>query len=304
MLIELVQRRPHLRLAADRAGRWSGGRRAWDNQGARDALLTSRQGRARRAPRSRSGARHRWSSFAVERYRFFGRRRDLALLIVLPIALPGIVTGIALDSAYQPVINRSGSKGLFWVIVGPRDVLRRASSTTTVLARLRRWAGTSRRRAPTSSATCLADVPATSPSRSSGRRCSPAALLAFALVLRRDHRHRRSPPDPDIRTLPIWIFRTCSGPTRLRSINVVAAVLIVAVGRPDLSPSGSPPTPPRVAASSRRRLLLPLPIAQERRGGIPHRSAASSSRRQAIPESASGQPGCRVRGHLGMVIRR
>ena len=40
------------------------------------------------------------SAFAVQRYRFFGRDA-VSLLVVLPIALPGIVTGIALNSAFN-----------------------------------------------------------------------------------------------------------------------------------------------------------------------------------------------------------
>jgi putative spermidine/putrescine transport system permease protein len=40
------------------------------------------------------------ASLAVHRFKFFGRE-SLNLMIVLPIALPGIVTGIALLSAYK-----------------------------------------------------------------------------------------------------------------------------------------------------------------------------------------------------------
>jgi putative spermidine/putrescine transport system permease protein len=40
------------------------------------------------------------TALAVHRFRFFGRD-TLSLLVVLPIALPGIVTGIALNSAFN-----------------------------------------------------------------------------------------------------------------------------------------------------------------------------------------------------------
>jgi len=40
------------------------------------------------------------AAMAVHRYKFFGRD-TLSLLIVLPIALPGIVTGLALNSAFR-----------------------------------------------------------------------------------------------------------------------------------------------------------------------------------------------------------
>ena len=53
------------------------------------------------------------ASFALTRHRFFGRDA-VSLVIVLPIALPGIVTGIALSSGFQRVgINLS----LFTLVV-------------------------------------------------------------------------------------------------------------------------------------------------------------------------------------------
>ncbi|HKO85915.1 MAG TPA: ABC transporter permease, partial [Actinomycetota bacterium] len=74
---------------------WS---RALDNPGARAALWTS--------VKAAAGATvvalllGTLLSFAVQRFRFFGRE-TLSLLVVLPIALPGIVTGIALQSAFR-----------------------------------------------------------------------------------------------------------------------------------------------------------------------------------------------------------
>ena len=47
-------------------------------------------------------------AFAVSRYRFFGRE-SISFLFVLPIALPGIVTGIALNSAFTPCCRTSAS---------------------------------------------------------------------------------------------------------------------------------------------------------------------------------------------------
>ena len=40
------------------------------------------------------------AAFGVHRFRFFGRDA-ISLLLVLPLALPGIITGIALNSAFQ-----------------------------------------------------------------------------------------------------------------------------------------------------------------------------------------------------------
>ncbi len=48
------------------------------------------------------------AAFAVQRYRFFGRS-TVSFLVVLPIALPGIVTGIALNAAFSNVLGRWAS---------------------------------------------------------------------------------------------------------------------------------------------------------------------------------------------------
>ena len=89
---------------------------AWDNAGARDALWTSvKAGLGATLIALVLGT---MIAFAVQRFRFFGRD-TLSLLVLLPIALPGIVTGIALDSAWRSVIEPLGlGKGLFSVIVG------------------------------------------------------------------------------------------------------------------------------------------------------------------------------------------
>ena len=53
------------------------------------------------------------AAFAVHRFRFFGRNA-VSFLLVLPIALPGIVTAIALRSSIE-ILASSGQVGLFGV---------------------------------------------------------------------------------------------------------------------------------------------------------------------------------------------
>src|SRR4051812_36037518 len=66
---------------------------AWDNQGARDGLAASlKAGLGATAIALVLGT---MAAFAVQRFRFFGRS-TVSFLVILPIALPGIVTGIAL----------------------------------------------------------------------------------------------------------------------------------------------------------------------------------------------------------------
>jgi len=71
--------------------------KAWHNHGARDALLTSvKAGLGATAIALLLGT---LAATAVSRYRFFGRE-TISFLLILPIALPGIVTGMALNSTF------------------------------------------------------------------------------------------------------------------------------------------------------------------------------------------------------------
>ena len=54
------------------------------------------------------------AAIAVSRYRFFGRE-SISFLVILPLALPGIVTGMALNTTFRTL---GVDLGLFTVIVG------------------------------------------------------------------------------------------------------------------------------------------------------------------------------------------
>jgi putative spermidine/putrescine transport system permease protein len=87
--------------------------KAFENQGARDALGTSlKVGLLATAIALVLGT---LASFAVARHRFFGRE-TISFLVVLPIALPGIVTGVALSNTFTQVFGIDLS--LFTVVVG------------------------------------------------------------------------------------------------------------------------------------------------------------------------------------------
>jgi putative spermidine/putrescine transport system permease protein len=75
-------------------------RRAFENTGARDALVVSVQ--TALGATAVAMLLGMLAAMAVHRFAFFGRE-TLSLLIVLPIALPGIVTGIALNAAFRQV---------------------------------------------------------------------------------------------------------------------------------------------------------------------------------------------------------
>ena len=195
---------------------------AWDNSGARDALWTSvRAGLGATAIALVLGT---MVSFAVQRFKFFGRD-TLSLLIVLPIALPGIVTGIALDSAWRSVIEPLGlGKGLFSVIVGHATFCV-VTVYNNVLARLRRTG--------TNLEDASADLGA-SPGQTFRYVTFPlirsallaGGLLAFALSFD-EIIVTTFTAGPGITTLPIWIFNNLFRPNQAPVVNVVAAILIV-----------------------------------------------------------------------------
>jgi putative spermidine/putrescine transport system permease protein len=75
------------------------------------------------------------AALAVQRYRFFGRE-TISFVVILPIALPGIVTGMALNSTFQTFgIDLS----LFTIVVGHATFCV-VIVYNNVLARLRRSA--------------------------------------------------------------------------------------------------------------------------------------------------------------------
>jgi len=196
--------------------------RAWESQGARDALWTSvKAGLGATAIALVLGT---MVSFAVARFRFFGRD-SISLLIVLPIALPGIVTGIALDSAYQTAIRPMGvEKGLFWVIVGHATFCV-VVVYNNVLARLRRLGGNFEEAsadlgADTFQTFRFVTFPLIRSALFAG------GLLAFALSFD-EIIVTTFTAGPGVQTLPIWIFNNLFRPNQAPVINVVAAVLIV-----------------------------------------------------------------------------
>jgi len=196
--------------------------RAFSNAGVRDALWTSvKAGLGATAVALVLGS---LVAFAVQRYRFFGRD-TISLLVVLPIALPGIVTGIALDTAFRSVMTPLGiGKGLFSVIVGHATFCV-VVVYNNVLARLRRMGG--------SLTEASADLGAdgwqtfryvTFPVLRSALLAG--ALLAFGLSFD-EIIVTTFTAGPGVQTLPIWIFNNLFRPNQAPVINVVAAVLIV-----------------------------------------------------------------------------
>lgn len=164
------------------------------------------------------------AAFAVQRYRFFGRSA-INFLVVLPITLPGIVTGIALNATFVNVLTPLGaSLGIGTVIVGHATFCI-VIVYNNVQARLRRM-GTSLEEASSDLGASpwqtfwLVTFPQVRGALAAG------ALLAFALSFD-EIVVTTFTAGPAVQTLPIWIFGNLFRPNQAPVVNVVAAVLTV-----------------------------------------------------------------------------
>jgi putative spermidine/putrescine transport system permease protein len=163
------------------------------------------------------------AALAVSRYRFFGRE-VISFAVILPIALPGIITGLALQATILDVLGPLGlSFGLATIILGHATFCV-VVVYNNAIARLRRSAGS----LDEASADLGADNWQTFryvmfPQLRSALLAG--ALLAFALSF--DEVVVTVFTAGAQQTLPIWIFATLSRPAELPIVNVVALFVIL-----------------------------------------------------------------------------
>jgi putative spermidine/putrescine transport system permease protein len=193
--------------------------KAIEDELARQALLTSlKAGIAATAIAILLGT---LASLAVARHRFFGRE-TISFLVILPIALPGIVTGVALSNTFTQVFGIE--LGLFTVIVGHATFCI-VVVYNNVVARLRRVSASfEEASADLGAHTWQTFAYVTLPSLKTA--LAAGALLAFGLSF-----------DEIIvttftigagqETLPIWIFRNLFRPNQLPIVNVVAVIVVL-----------------------------------------------------------------------------
>jgi putative spermidine/putrescine transport system permease protein len=108
--------------------------KTFEDQGMRDALWLSV--RAALVATTVAIVLGSLAAFGVSRFRFFGRE-TVSFLIVLPIALPGIITGMALNSFF----TFWGIDLTYWTIVVGHATFCIVIVYNNVLARLRRTSG-------------------------------------------------------------------------------------------------------------------------------------------------------------------
>ena len=160
------------------------------------------------------------AAFAVNRFRFFGREA-ISFLFVLPIALPGIITGMAFNSFFSFWKSNFG----LWTIIVGHATFCIVLVYNNVIARLRRT--------PTSLTEASMDLgadgwqtfrfvtfPAISTALVSG------ALLAFALSF--DEVIVTTFTAGAQNTLPIWIFGNIRLGQQLPEVNVIVFLILLA----------------------------------------------------------------------------
>jgi putative spermidine/putrescine transport system permease protein len=200
--------------------------KAWQASGPREALLTSVK--IALVATAIALVLGTLAAFALQRYRFFGRQ-TITFLIILPIALPGIVTAVALQNTFSRRIDL----GLFDFQVGfgfHSVVIAHATfcvvvAYNNVIARLRRMSP--------NLVEASADLGAhgwqtfrfvTFPLVRSALLAG--GILAFALSFD-EIVVTTFTSGPGVETLPQWILNNISRPNNVPLVNVVATTVAV-----------------------------------------------------------------------------
>jgi putative spermidine/putrescine transport system permease protein len=193
--------------------------KAFNSEGAREAVLTSLQVAA--ASTVISLILGTLISIALQRFEFFGRDA-ISLLVILPIALPGIITGIALNNAFRTV---AGVQLSIVTLIIAHATFCIVTVFNNVIARLRRL-GTDFEEAS-------ADLGAglwttfrlvTFPQLRSA--LFAGGLLAFALSFD-EIIVTTFTAGAGVTTLPIWILNNLFRPNQAPVVNVIAVVLVL-----------------------------------------------------------------------------
>lgn len=160
-------------------------------------------------------------SLALQRFEFFGRDA-ISLLVILPIALPGIITGIALNNFFRTI---AGIQLSIVTLIIAHATFCIVTVFNNVIARLRRL-GTNFEEAS-------ADLGAglwttfrlvTFPQLRSALLAG--GLLAFALSFD-EIIVTTFTAGSGVETLPIWILNNMFRPNQAPVVNVIAVVLVI-----------------------------------------------------------------------------
>jgi putative spermidine/putrescine transport system permease protein len=159
-------------------------------------------------------------AFALGRYQFFGRE-SLSLLVILPIALPGIVTGIALNNVFTSFLS---GLTIYTLIIGHATFCIVVVYNNSI-ARIRRMGGSVEEASADLGANGWRTfVFVTFPLMRSA--LIAGAILAFGLSFD-EIIVTTFTAGPGVTTLPIWIYQNLFRPNQAPIVNVVAAALVL-----------------------------------------------------------------------------
>ena len=191
--------------------------RTWDDPQVRSALLLSvKVGLVATGIALALGS---LAAFGVHKFRFFGREA-VSLLLVLPIALPGIITGMALNAFF----HNTGIRFSLWTIVIGHATFCIVVVYNNVIARLRRTSESLTEASMDLGANGLqtlrwVTLPLLRTAVVSG------ALLAFALSF--DEVIVTTFTAGAQNTLPLWIFGAIRLGQQLPEVNVVVFFVVL-----------------------------------------------------------------------------
>jgi putative spermidine/putrescine transport system permease protein len=163
-------------------------------------------------------------AFGIHRFRFFGRD-TVSLMLVLPIALPGIVTGLALQSAFNithidlSIYTIIVGHATFCMVVVFNNVVARLRRTSTSLIEASSDLG-----ARPLQTFRLVTMPMLSTALIAG------ALLAFALSF--DEVIVTTFTAGAQNTLPLWIFGAILRGQQLPEVNAVVVFVLILTALP------------------------------------------------------------------------
>jgi putative spermidine/putrescine transport system permease protein len=200
--------------------KWFG--EAWRDDGVREALALSIK--AALGATAIALVLGTLAAISVSRYRFFGKE-TISFLVILPIALPGIVTGLALQATILNVLDPLGISFSLWTIIIGHATFCVVVVYNNAIARLRRLSGSLEEASMDLGADSWQTFRfVTFPQLRTALLA--AALLAFALSF--DEVVVTIFTSGAQQTLPIWIFTNFGRPRELPVVNVVALFVILA----------------------------------------------------------------------------
>lgn len=164
------------------------------------------------------------AAFALQRFKFFGRE-TVNLMIILPITLPGVVTGVALSNTFYQVLDPAGIEVGYAGLIIAHATFCIVMVFNNVIARLRRMNPNLEEASMDLGAGIGKTFSLVTFPQFRGAFIA-GGLLAFALSFDEVYVTVFTAP-PGVDTLPIWIMNQMARPNEANQVNVVATIIIL-----------------------------------------------------------------------------